>query len=207
MAARNAASETPVWPTQPYCGTARRAGLEVRLCYTARVPYLWFYRCCTTHICDDWSVAIAKTTIREATIEDVDALLPLVQAYRVFYRREPDARRERAFIESHLRNGTSEIYIAEVDGEGAGFMQLFPTYSTVQLAPSWILEDLFVDARHRKAGIASALLARALEHTRETGACGMFLETAQDNAVAQRVYERAGWTREGRFLKYNAPLE
>lgn len=149
---------------------------------------------------------MSETIIRKAEPADLDALLPLVQAYRVFYRREPDAARERAFIDSHLRNGSSCIYLAEVDGQAAGFMQLFPTHSTVQLAPSWILEDLFVDPKHRKAGVASALLQCALQHARETGACGMFLETANDNLTAQRVYERAGWTREGRFLKYNAPL-
>ena len=144
--------------------------------------------------------------IRLATIADLDALLPLVQAYRVFYQREPDAQRERAFIEAHLRNGTSTIYIAEVEGKPVGFMQLFKTYSTVRLANSWILEDLFVMPESRGRGVASELLARALEHARADGACGMFLETAQDNVTAQRVYERAGWTREGHFLKYNAPL-
>jgi ribosomal protein S18 acetylase RimI-like enzyme len=49
-------------------------------------------------------------------------------------------------------------------------------------------------------------LERAAAHAREIGATGMFLETAMDNQPAQRVYERAGWTREGRFFKYNAPL-
>jgi ribosomal protein S18 acetylase RimI-like enzyme len=34
----------------------------------------------------------------------------------------------------------------------------------------------------------------------------MFLETANDNFAAQALYEKAGWAREGRFLKYNAPL-
>lgn len=149
---------------------------------------------------------MSETIIRKTTLDDLEALLPLVRAYRVFYRREADAQRERAFIESHLRSGSSCIYVAEVDGSAVGFMQLFPTHSTVQLAPSWVLEDLFVEPEHRKAGIASALLQRALEHAEETGACGMFLETANDNETAQRVYERAGWTREGRFLKYNAPL-
>jgi GNAT superfamily N-acetyltransferase len=144
--------------------------------------------------------------IRLASIADLDALLPLVQAYRVFYKREPAAQRERAFIEAHLRNGTSAIYLAEVEGKAAGFMQMFKTYSTVRLANSWILEDLFVTPESRGRGVASKLLARALEHARTDGACGMFLETAQDNVTAQRVYERAGWTREGDFLKYNAPL-
>ncbi len=144
--------------------------------------------------------------IRHATPVDLQVLLPLVQGYRVFYKQQPDAVREREFIENHLRNGTSTIYIAEADGNAAGFMQLFRTYSTVHLAPSWILEDLYVDPGYRKRGIAAALLQRALEHAREDGAYGMFLETANDNVAAQSVYEAAGWSREGRFIKYNAPL-
>lgn len=75
--------------------------------------------------------------IRRASVADLDALLPLVQAYRVFYKQQPDAARERTFFSSHLRNGTSALYIAEDDGAVAGFMQLFPTYSTVYMSSVW----------------------------------------------------------------------
>ncbi len=145
-------------------------------------------------------------TIRSAEMADLNALLPLVQAYRVFYKQTADPEGERAFIQQHLRYGTSTIFIAELDGEPVGFMQLFRTYSTVHLANAWILEDLFVTPASRGRGVASALLDRALQVARESGASGMFLETAHDNPTAQRVYERAGWTREGHFYKYNAPL-
>ena len=148
-----------------------------------------------------------NVVIRTAQKEDLDVLLPLVQAYRVFYKQEPDLERERSFIERHLQNGTSVIYLAEVSGTPAGFMQLFKTYSTVHLANAWILEDLFVAPEFRRRGVADALLAKAQQHALEDGASGMFLETGYDNEDAQRVYERAGWTREGRFYKYNAPLE
>jgi len=148
-----------------------------------------------------------KVVIRIAQNKDLDALLPLVQAYRMFYKQDPDSERERPFIERHLQNGTSVIYLAEVSGTPAGFMQLFKTYSTVHLANAWILEDLFVAPEFRRRGVADALLAQAQQHALEDGASGMFLETAYDNEAAQRVYEGAGWMREGRFYKYNAPLE
>lgn len=149
---------------------------------------------------------VNPVAIRKATPQDVPALLPLVQAYRVFYEQRPDPEREREFVEGHLREQTSAIYIAEVDGQAAGFMQLFKTHSTVHLCGAWILEDLFVEPVYRGAGVASALLAQALRHVRRDGAGSMYLETAYDNAVAQGLYEKAGWTREGRFIKYNAPL-
>ena len=144
--------------------------------------------------------------IRLATTADLEPLLALVQAYRVFYDQQPDPKSERRFVEERLRDGTSIIYVAAVASQIAGFTQLFKTYSTVHLTNAFILEDLFVDPHFRRRGIAEALLAAAIRHAREAGASGMFLETAYDNVTAQRVYERSGWTREGRFYKYNAPL-
>lgn len=144
--------------------------------------------------------------IHKATINDLDALLPLVNGYREFYKREPNPDASRAFLVRHLTDGTSIIYIAMRDGTAAGFAQIFPTFSTVRLAPMLILEDLFVDPKLRGGGIATSLLVRAMEYAKEIGAGGMFLETARDNETAQHVYESAGWTREGEFYKYNAPI-
>jgi ribosomal protein S18 acetylase RimI-like enzyme len=144
--------------------------------------------------------------IRRASTDDLDALLPLVCDYREFYGRERDARAERKFIERHLRDGTSVTFIAWRDEHAVGFVQLFRTWSTVQLGPVFVLEDLFVEIDARSSGAADELLQHAVAFACESGAVGMFLETARDNERAQRVYERNGWTREGRFLKYNAPL-
>jgi GNAT superfamily N-acetyltransferase len=143
--------------------------------------------------------------IDRAGTGDLEELLPLVGAYRVFYEQKPDPQRERALVAGHLAKGTSTLFLARVGGRAVGFAQLFGTYSTVGLGPQLILEDLFVDPAARGAGIATALLARASEYAREIGATGMFLETAMDNFAAQKVYERAGWRREARFYKYNAP--
>ncbi len=144
--------------------------------------------------------------IQRATIEHLDALLPMVQAYRVFYKQVPDARRERDLIAEHVRHGRSTIFLARDErGVPVGFAQLFLTYSTVCLGPQLILEDLFVVPQARRRGVATKLLSRAIEYSREIGATGMYLETAIDNVAAQRAYERAGWSREAKFYKYNAP--
>jgi GNAT superfamily N-acetyltransferase len=149
-----------------------------------------------------------RLEIQPATIADLEALLPLVAGYRGFYKREPELQRERELIERNLRDARSTVFLARDTECGAvvGFAQLFQTYSTVWLGPSLILEDLFVVPEVRGAGAATRLLERAEAYAREIGAVGMFLETAMDNVVAQRVYERSGWTRENRFYKYNAKL-
>jgi ribosomal protein S18 acetylase RimI-like enzyme len=145
-------------------------------------------------------------TIVRATPEHLDMLLPLVSGYRDFYRQRVDREREHEFIEAHLRDGSSVIFLAQFEDRPAGFVQLFPMHSTVHLGQGWILEDLFVAAEARRKGVGEALLARASAFAKLDGAVGMFLETAMDNENAQALYERMGWTREARFLKYNAPL-
>jgi diamine N-acetyltransferase len=54
--------------------------------------------------------------------------------------------------------------IAEWDGEPVGLMIWFRTYGTFQAAPVLYLEDIFVDARFRRRGIARACLKRLAQH-------------------------------------------
>jgi ribosomal protein S18 acetylase RimI-like enzyme len=144
--------------------------------------------------------------ITRATSGDLDALLPLVRGYREFYKQPYDAMGERSHIGAHLSNGSAVIFVAHEDGVAIGFVLIMQYMSTVRLGPALILEDLFVDSKARGSGAADALMDAVIRYARDLGAAGMFLETAMDNARAQAVYERHGWTREERFYKYNAPL-
>lgn len=145
-------------------------------------------------------------TVHRATVDDVEQLLPLVRGYREFYKRVHDAERERAYVTMLMREKKSVVFLARAGDRAIGFVQLFATYSTTSLGPSLVLDDLYVVPDSRGGGVAAALLDAACGYARSIGASGMFLETAIDNATAQRVYERNGWAREGRFIKYNAPL-
>lgn len=147
-----------------------------------------------------------NVAIHRATLSDLDALVPLLRGYRVFYDRtaQPDA--ERRFLHDRLTKHDSAIFIASDCAKAAGFVQLYMTHSSLQLAPALLLEDLFVNPGSRGRGIGRALLDRAREHALQIGAAGMFLETAHDNLRAQRVYERAGWQVESVFRKYTCPL-
>jgi ribosomal protein S18 acetylase RimI-like enzyme len=144
--------------------------------------------------------------VRRAGLADLSMLLPLVSDYRRFYEQESDAERERAFMVSHLTRATSVVFVAAEQDQAIGFVQMFPTFSTVCLGEVLVLEDLYVAANARRRGAATKLLAAALGYAREIGAVEIVLETANDNADAQALYERTGWTREGRFRKYNASL-
>lgn len=139
---------------------------------------------------------MSETTVRRAALSDLDALTPLFTAYREFYGQSPSPDAERRFLETRLQAGESVVLIAERDARAVGFVQLYPTFSSVALARDWILNDLYVHEDARRLGVGAALLEGARDFGRETGARRLVLETTPDNTGAQALYEKLGWTRD-----------
>jgi ribosomal protein S18 acetylase RimI-like enzyme len=134
--------------------------------------------------------------IRSATLDDLDALAHLFDAYRVFYEQPSDLPRATAFLYERLTQRDSVIFMAYLNDQAIGFTQLFPSFSSVSTQRIWILNDLYVvpDARGQRVG--ERLIERAVQLGRETQAKGIRLETAHSNFAGQRLYERMGFTRE-----------
>ena len=147
-----------------------------------------------------------NTTISRAGPADLDALAALFDAYRQFYEQPSDLPRARQWLRERLRFGESMVLVAKRGGIAVGFTQLYPMFSSVRTARTWILNDLFVDAGARRKGVARALLDAAAAFAREDGAMGISLETSQDNAAARALYRAAGWN-EDASQWYSLPLE
>lgn len=139
--------------------------------------------------------------IIRATLQDVERLVPLFDAYRQFYRRPSDPVSARRFLADRLARNESVVFLADQDGVTVGFAQLYPTFSSLSMKPWWVLYDLYVVPEARRKGVASHLLERAKQLARDTGADGLSLETARDNP-AQTLYEAHGWKRDDVFLHY-----
>ncbi len=129
-------------------------------------------------------------------MQDLDALAALFDAYRQFYAQPPDLARARAFLGERMVRDESVLLLAEHAGAAAGFVQLYPLFSSVRTGRIWQLNDLFVAAHARRHGVARALLRAACEHGRATGALGLQLETMPDNRAAQALYRSEGWTQD-----------
>ena len=134
-----------------------------------------------------------ETTIRRASAADLDALVPLFDAYRVFYAQPSDPVRARDFLAERLARGESVVLLAEHGPSTVGFVQLYPIFSSVRTARTWLLNDLFVAEGARRGGVARALLDAAAAFARDGGAAGLALETTRDNAAARALYRAAGW--------------
>ncbi|NIJ29592.1 GNAT superfamily N-acetyltransferase [Sphingomonas insulae] len=144
--------------------------------------------------------------MRQATIADLDTLVPLFDAYRQFYEQPADPIGARRFLGDRFEHQQSVILLACDDIQPVGFVQLFPTFSSARLARTFILNDLFVAPAARGTGAGRALLDAACDYGRAVGAARLSLSTAVTNTNAQSLYERAGWTRDTIFCVYGIPL-
>jgi ribosomal protein S18 acetylase RimI-like enzyme len=131
-----------------------------------------------------------------ATMDHLEVIAPLFNAYRMFYQQPSNLEAARDFLRERFLLGESVIYLALEGDDALAFTQLYPSFSSVSLKRLWILNDLFVvpDARGKRVG--EALIGAAMELARQSGAIGVQLETAHNNLSGQKLYERMGFSRE-----------
>ena len=79
--------------------------------------------------------------------------------------------------------------VAMVDGAVAGFVMVVDDE----------VEQIYVSAAHRGAGVADVLMGEAERQVRANGHGKAWLAVVAGNARARAFYERAGWRDEGPF--------
>lgn len=159
-----------------------------------------------------------EVAIRVAEEADLEAAAELFRLYLDFYEVQPqDPDRPRAFVAERLKQrdsliliaaasepaspsetaAASETHSASASEAGAlGFAQAYPMVSSLDMAPSWLLSDLYVSPAGRRRGVGRALVRDVLRRAREAGMSGVRLDTAYDNRTAQHLYEAEGFTRD-----------
>lgn len=138
--------------------------------------------------------------IKKATINELDSLAELFNLYRLFYKQESNRVGAEEFLRERFINNESVVFLAYDENNPVGFVQLYPSFSSVSMKKSWILNDLFVEESARKKGFAEQLIKASIILAEETGANVVSLETAKDNVNAQRLYEKMGFIRESNYF-------
>jgi len=146
-------------------------------------------------------------SIRQATLDDLDILAAMFNEYRQFYKQPDDQEKGRAFLQERFEKEESVAFIALIDKEPAGFIHLYPGYSSVFLQRIWTMNDLYVRSFARRQGVGFALLDAAKQLAEETHARFVKLSTEQRNIAAQQVYEAKGYRRDRTFYHYSLPIK
>jgi GNAT superfamily N-acetyltransferase len=131
----------------------------------------------------------------------IDELVPLFDAYRVFYKAESNKPAVHDFLLDRIQKNESVIYLAYSDNQAVGFTQLYPIFSSVSMQSMYVLNDLYVDESYRRKGIAKKLLDKAKDFARSHSLKGLSLETSKVNP-AQKLYERENWVRDDAYYHY-----
>ena len=108
---------------------------------------------------------------------------------------------ERAFCES-FGSPSASFFVCEADGEIVGYV------GCVRVLDECSITNVAVTSRHRRRGIAHALLDMLERAVYALGVRYVYLEVRVSNAAAISVYERRGYTLEGvRRHFYTMPVE
>ncbi|MGM8212515.1 GNAT family N-acetyltransferase [Virgibacillus sp. W0430] len=145
--------------------------------------------------------------LMKAELDEVDLVSDLFDQYRVFYKQPSNIEEGKKFLLDRMRKQQSVIFLAVEEQETSvkplGFVQLFPSFSSVSLAKTWILNDLYVVQSARRRGVAKRLMQKAKEYALETDAKKVMLETATDNYKAQQLYESIGYEKDSEHFYYS----
>ena len=129
--------------------------------------------------------------IRDAHLNDLDALIQLEQYF-------PSDRLNRKSFKHLLRKGHAQVWVCEKDDVIiADAVVLYRRH--VQYAR---LYSLVVHPAHQQRGIARDLMTAAESAVGAHGCCELRLEVRSDNVSAIRFYEKAGYKKFVRLVKY-----
>ena len=151
-----------------------------------------------------------STTVRRATWADLAELVRI--AALTFPLACPPSTTEQAkadFIATALSEASFSGYlaaddhillIAEVEGRSAGYTMLITgephdpdVLAAVTARPTVELSKVYVMPDQHGSGVAAALMDASLAAARETGAVSIWLGVHNENARANRFYEKSGF--------------
>lgn len=145
--------------------------------------------------------------IKKAGMENIEGISQMFNSYRIFYDQDSDYNGAKDFLKERLKRRESVLFFAGSRQGYLGFIQLYPSFSSISMQRTWILNDLYVHSHARNKGIASKLLNHAQEFAIQIGAKQITLSTAMTNEPAKRLSQKHGYTENFHFTYYELLLK
>ncbi|MDD1772233.1 MAG: GNAT family N-acetyltransferase [Methanomassiliicoccales archaeon] len=133
--------------------------------------------------------------------ENADGLLSLITELAMFEKLEPPTAEAKERMRHHITSSPPLFYafLATIEGVPVGYITYYFTYSTFLAAPTFFLEDIFVQEMHRRSGVGRSLFRYCMKEAVEKG-CGRMEWCALNwNVKAMDFYvaqggKKLGWT-------------
>ncbi|WP_433651425.1 GNAT family N-acetyltransferase [Micromonospora zamorensis] len=122
-----------------------------------------------------------------------DQVAALFDDYRVHYGQPSSPEITRTWLHDQLAQHRLSAAAAIRADDVCGFITAMIMPASLTLGTAWSIRDLYVAPRHRRSGIANALLEHTIHNARSAGARRVSLQTETDNAPALRLYSEVGF--------------
>jgi len=146
-------------------------------------------------------------TIIQAKNEHLQDTVSLFEKYRSFYNMPDDLEKAKQFIAERLSKHDSLIFLAFKKSTAVGFMQIYPSFSSVAMRSIWILNDLFIDESFRRSGCADSMMKYLEKQASMNSIFSIKLSTAVNNYSAKALYDSLGYTLVKDFDNYSKPIK
>jgi len=133
--------------------------------------------------------ATSRVKVRRAGEGDISVLMAATREERL------------AILKSYLNDADYELWVAEVNGEMAGFIDLWIIHDFCHGGKLGYIQNLYVAPKHRRMGVGSKLLRKIVERARELRALEIHVVTEFNNESAIRLYKKHGLTKESLQLE------
>lgn len=137
--------------------------------------------------------------IAQAASSDLEAVVPLFDAYRDFFSGVHDVEQSRRFLRERFARNDSVLFVARLEDEVAGFVQLYPLWSSWHCTRIWFLSDLYVNDRRRNLGIGRRLVERVIAYAKATDASSVMVELPHREPHLRQFYAKLGFYKDDLF--------
>jgi ribosomal protein S18 acetylase RimI-like enzyme len=139
--------------------------------------------------------------MKTATPKDIPRLIELMSEFYAEAGYTLD--RERAtegFTKLQADDRLGAAWLIHADKEDAGYVVLTKCFSMEFGGTVAFVDDFFIRAACRRTGLGAKALTELREYCAGNGICAMFVEVGPENAAAQGLYRRSGFTESNRQL-------
>ena len=152
----------------------------------------------------------SSITIRLVRFDDFDQWLPLWEAYNSFYGRAgatalSDEITQSTWARFHDPAEPVHCLVAEIDNQLAGLVHYIFHRTTISIAPTCYLQDLFTLESERGKGIGRRLIEAVYEQARQAGSARVYWLTHETNSDAMQLYDKVA-ERSG-FVQYRKAIQ
>jgi len=138
---------------------------------------------------------VSEPTIRAVQRDDYHQWRPLWDGYNQFYGRHgatalPLEVTQATWARFFDAYEPMHALVAESGGALLGLTHFLYHRSTIQIAPSCYLQDLFTNEQARGKGVGRALINAVYEHARGAGIPRVYWQTHETNSTAMQLYDK-----------------